>query len=113
MAGWRARIPTLIRHQYLDRRSGQYWQCDSLFGAYQAYAWNHPGNAHLGFKPGVSAASNARALGALRQDLLAAGSDDERMLLAAVDVMAWGVSRHATPHGLRTTGRGLAVWSRK
>ena len=81
---------TLFRHQYLDRRSGQYWQCDSLFGAYQAYAWNHPGNARLGFNPGVSAASNARALEALRQDLLAAGSDDKRMLLAAVDVMAWG-----------------------
>lgn len=80
---------TLFKHAYVDRRSGAKWSCDSLYGAYQAYAWNHPGNARLAFNPGVSAVSNANALEALRSDLLAA-DNDERVLQGALDVMAWG-----------------------
>lgn len=99
---------TLFQHQYLNRRSGKHWQCDSLFGAYQAYAWNHPGNARLGFNPGVSAASNARALEALRQDLLVAGGDDDRVLQAALDVMAWGGVTAGNAEWLRTHRTGLA-----
>ncbi|MFK8328616.1 hypothetical protein M2D63_001175 [Pseudomonas sp. BJa5] len=86
---------TLFKHQYVDRRSGAKWSCESLYDAYRGYAWNHPGNARLSFNPGASADSNAHALEALRQDLQAAGSDDERVLQGALDVMAWGgVSAH-------------------
>ena len=81
---------TLFKHAYIDRRSGKRWECDSLFSAYQGYTWNHPGNARLKINPGVSATSNAQALDALRQDLLAAGESDELMLQATLDVMAWG-----------------------
>ncbi|MEG0859129.1 MAG: hypothetical protein RSD81_10185 [Pseudomonas sp.] len=100
--------PALIKHAYIDRRSGMLWSCDSLYAAYQAYAWNHPGNTRLGFAPGVCAASNAKALDALRDDLLAAGSDDALMLQAALDVMAWGGVTAHNGEWLKANEAGLA-----
>lgn len=100
--------PALIKHAYIDRRSGMIWSCDSLYGAYQAYAWNHPGNTRLGFAPGVCSASNAKALDALRDDLLAAGSDDALMLQAALDVMAWGGVTARNAEWLKANEAGLA-----
>lgn len=102
---------TLFKHEYIDRRTGEQWKCDSLFGAYQAYAWNHPGNTRLAFNPGVCSASNAKALDALRQDLLAAGSDDNRVLQAALDVMAWGgvTARNAQWLKAKAVGLGRMV----
>ena len=98
---------TLFKHEYVDRRTGAKWSCDSLYGAYQAYAWNHPGNARLSFNPGVDAASNSNALEALRDDLLAAGSDDELMLQGALDVMAWGGVTAGNAEWLKANKVGL------
>lgn len=100
--------PALIKHAYIDRRSGMMWSCDSLYGAYQAYAWNHPGNTRLGFAPGVCSASNAKALDALRDDLQAAGSNDALILQAALDVMAWGGVTAHNAEWLKANEAGLA-----
>lgn len=81
---------TLFNHQYVERRSRKEWSCDSLFGAYESYSWSFPGNARLAYNSGSCSTSNAKALEALRQDLLAAGTDDTLVLQAATDVMAWG-----------------------
>lgn len=81
---------TLFKHQYVDRRSGNLWSCDSLFGAYESYHWSFPGNARLGYNTGTCSASNAKALEALRQEFIVAGTDDTLVLQAAIDVMAWG-----------------------
>lgn len=51
---------TLFKHQYVDRRSGNLWSCDSLFGAYESYHWSFPGNARLGYNTGTCSASNSR-----------------------------------------------------
>ncbi|WP_249745112.1 hypothetical protein [Pseudomonas rhodesiae] len=83
---------TLFNHQYVERRSRKEWSCDSLFGAYESYSWSFPGNARLAYNSGSCSTSNAKALEALRQDLLAAGTDDALVLQAATDVMAWGGS---------------------
>lgn len=81
---------TLFNHQYVDRRSGNTWSCDSLYGAYESYRWSFPGNSRLGYDSGTCSASNAKALEALRLDFIAAGTDDMLVLRAATDVMAWG-----------------------
>lgn len=100
--------PTLFKHTYLDRRSNTLWFCDSLHDAHQAYAWNHPGIARLGVAPGECSASNAEALDALRDDLLAAGSNDALMLQAALDVMAWGGVTAHNAQWLKANEAGLA-----
>jgi len=108
--GWLATeldSPTLAKHAYVDRRTGNEWSCDSLYGAYQAYAWNHPGNARLSFNPGVDSVSNSNALEALRRDLLAAGSDDDLMLQSALDVMAWGGVTARNAQWLKENKAGL------
>lgn len=99
---------TLFKHQYIDRRSGVRWSCASLHEAYLGYAWNHPGNQRLGFNPGTTAQSNDDALAALRGDLLAAGDDDERMLRATRDVMAWGGVSARNGKWLESNKDGLA-----
>lgn len=99
---------TLFKHHYVDRRSANVWSCDSLFGAYQSYQWNFPGNTRLGYNPGSCAASNANALEALRLDLMAAGDNDERMLQAATDVMAWGGVTARNAQWLKANKNGLA-----
>lgn len=100
--------PELFKHAYIDRRSGEKWQCTSLFNAYQRYAWSHPGNKRLNFEKGHRVESNVKALNALQDDLLAAGEDDERMLQAAVDVMAWGGVTARNAQWLQTHRVGLA-----
>lgn len=81
---------TKFNHSYVDRRSGAKWTCTSLYTAFTAYNWNHPGNKRLSYNPGSSSASNDIALNALRSDLIAAGIDDQKMLNATLDIMAWG-----------------------
>ncbi|MHC8380940.1 hypothetical protein [Pseudomonas sp. LB3P14] len=98
---------TLFTHQYVDRRSGNKWSCDSLFGAYQSYSWNFPGNARLAYNPGSCSASNAKALDALRQDLIAAGSNDALVQQAATDVMAWGGVTSRNVEWLKANKTGL------
>ncbi|CAM3749535.1 hypothetical protein CCOS865_01238 [Pseudomonas reidholzensis] len=98
---------TLFKHAYVDRRSGVEWSCDGLFDAYQSYHWNFPGNPRLGYNPGACAAANATALGALRQDLIAAGSDDRLLLRACIDVMAWGGVTAHNVDWLKANQRGL------
>ena len=98
---------TLFNHEYLDRRSGAKWSCDSLFGAFKAYSWNFPGNARLGYNPGSSSQCNAKALDALRRDLIAAGSNDALMLRGAKDVMAWGGVTARNALWLTTNEAGL------
>lgn len=81
---------TTFNHSYVDRRSGIKWTCTSLYSAFTAYNWNHPGNKRLSYNPGSSSASNDLALESLRSDLIAAGADDHKMLQATLDIMAWG-----------------------
>lgn len=99
---------TLITHEYVDRRSGVRWSCNSLYGAFTSYCWNHPGNTRLAFNPGVSAASNEMALSALRADLIAAGSSDALILQGALDVMAWGGVTSRNNEWLKANKTGLA-----
>lgn len=100
--------PTLLKHEYIDRRTGAKWSCDSLYGAYTAYAWNHPGNARLTFNPGVTSASNDNALDALRADLMAAGDSDAKVLQATLDIMAWGGVTARNGEWLKANKDGLA-----
>lgn len=79
-----------FKHQYVNRRTGEKWSCSSLYSAFENYRWNHPGNARLGFNPGVCSSSNGIALSVLRQDLVSAGGSDSRTLEVTVDVMRWG-----------------------
>lgn len=79
-----------FNHSYVDRRSGAKWTCTSLYSAFTAYNLNHPGNKRLSYNPGSNSASNDMALQALRSDLIAAGTDDRKMLQATLDIMAWG-----------------------
>lgn len=81
---------TLFKHEYVDRRTGAKWSCDSLYGAYAAYAWNHPGNKRLAYNPGSCSVSNDKALDALRADLITAGTNDSKVLQSTRDIMAWG-----------------------
>lgn len=99
---------TLFNHEYVDRRSGSKWSCDSLFGAYEAYSWNFPGNARLGYNSGTSSKCNAKALDALRRDLIAAGSNDALVLQGAKDVMAWGGVTARNSEWLAANEAGLA-----
>jgi hypothetical protein len=98
-----------FQHKYTDRRSGAEWSCDSLYGAYGSYAWNHPGNARLAYNPGVTSASNESALNALRNDLLAAGNNDDLMLRASLDIMAWGGVTARNAAWLKANKVGLAA----
>lgn len=81
---------SLFQHAYVDRRSGNEWNCTSLFDAFEKYQWNHPGNQRLAFSPGSTFSSNAKALTALKADFVTAGTDDSKVLEAAWGVMAWG-----------------------
>ena len=108
--GWLAtelNSKTLFNHQYVDRRSGNTWSCDSLFGAYESYRWSFPGNTRLGYETGTCATSNAKALEALRQDFIAAGTDDTLVLQAATDVMAWGGVTARNVEWLKANKAGL------
>jgi len=98
---------TLFKHEYIDRRNGAKWSCESLFGAYESYRWNFPANDRLGYKSGISSAANAGALEALREDIIAAGSDDAPMLQAAIDVMAWGGVTARNVDWLKANKNGL------
>lgn len=100
---------SLFRHQYVNRRDASIWQCDSLFDAFDGYRWNHPGNPRLSYGTGDSPASNGLALDALRRDLLAARDDDERSLLASLDVMAWGGVTARNADWLKANRDGLAA----
>ncbi|WJD64665.1 hypothetical protein [Pseudomonas kurunegalensis] len=99
---------TLFRHQYVERRSGKKWQCQSLYNAFEAYRWNHPGNERLGFAAGGCPISNGIALAALRKDLLAATRNDALMLQATRDVMAWGGVTAGNGKWLETNRAGLS-----
>ncbi|MVV49898.1 hypothetical protein EJA72_16880 [Pseudomonas sp. PB120] len=98
---------TLFKHEYIDRRNAAKWSCDSLFGAYESYRWNFPGNERLGYTSGMSSAANASALGALREDIIAAGHDDALVLQAAIDVMAWGGVTARNVDWLKANEQGL------
>lgn len=98
----------LFRHQYVERRSGMKWQCQSLYNAFQAYKWNHPGNDRLGFVAGDCPNSNGLALSALRKDLIAAVGNDVLMLQATRDVMAWGGVTAGNGKWLDTNRTGLS-----
>jgi hypothetical protein len=99
---------SLFQHQYVDRRSGKQWACKSLYGAFQNYSWNHPGNVRLGFNPGVSSTSNGAALSALSLDLVAAAGSDSRTLKATLDVMAWGGVTARNAEWLKSNASGLS-----
>lgn len=104
---------TSFQHSYTNRRTGAEWACTSLYDAYASYVWNHPGNKRLAYHPGSSSISNDNALAALRQDLIAAGVDDEKMHEATVDIMAWGgvSARNATWLTENKIGLGRMVTS--
>lgn len=99
----------LFRHQYVDRRRSEIWQCDSLFNAFEAYRWNHPGNDRLGYPAGDTPASNAVALDALRRDLLASLDADEPSLRGSLDVMGWGGVLARNGDWLKNNQKGLAA----
>ncbi|KMN24597.1 hypothetical protein TU85_03060 [Pseudomonas helleri] len=96
-----------FKHQYVNRRSGEKWTCSSLYNAFENYRWNHPGNARLGFNPGVCSSSNGIALSALRQDLVSATGSDSHTLEAAVDVMRWGGVMARNADWLKANNVGL------
>ncbi|WP_160105634.1 hypothetical protein [Pseudomonas izuensis] len=98
---------TLFKHEYVDRRNAAKWSCESLYDAYKSYRWNFPGNDRLGYKSGISSAANAGALKALREDIIAAGSDDALVLQATIDVMAWGGVTARNVDWLKANKHGL------
>lgn len=98
-----------LNHAYLDRRTGAAWTCSNLYDAYAAYSWNHPGNKRLAYNPGSSSSSNDNALEALRADLIAAGTNDAKMLQAMMDVMAWGGVSARNESWLKKNQVGLAL----
>jgi hypothetical protein len=99
---------TLFQHQYVERRTGKQWTCNSLHEAFQAYQWNHPGNARLGFNPGACSTSNGNALSALRKDLVNAAGSDSLTLQATLDVMAWGGVTAGNAKWLKANRSGLS-----
>lgn len=98
-----------LNHTYQDRRTGAMWSCNSLYDAYSAYSWNHPGNERLAYHPGSSSMSNDIALESLRADLNAAGTSDAKMLQATLDVMAWGGVSARNSNWLKENQTGLAL----
>ncbi|MGY4490408.1 hypothetical protein [Pseudomonas sp. TE3610] len=83
----------LFQHGYVNRLTGQPWQCQSLTDAYRQYRWPHPSISRLDIDKGHTAASNAAALLALKQQLqgaLGAHLDDDVACQAAIEVMIWG-----------------------
>lgn len=99
---------TLFTHQYVDRRSGAQWSCNSLYNAFANYRWNHPGNPRLMFNPGHCALSNGKALSALRNDLQAINGCDNHALHATSDVMSWGGVSAGNKRWLEANKTGLA-----
>lgn len=95
-------------HEYVDRRTGAQWSCNSLFDAFRHYRWNHPGNSRLAFNPGHCAMSNALALAALRNDLEHIHGDDQRALDATLDVMSWGGVSAGNARWLKANKQDLA-----
>ena len=95
-------------HEYVDRRTGAQWSCNSLFDAFTHYCWNHPGNSRLAFNPGNCSTSNGLALAALRKDLGNINSNDSRALDAAIDVMSWGGVSAGNASWLKANQEGLA-----
>lgn len=95
-------------HEYVDRRTGAQWSCNSLFDAFSHYRWNHPGNSRLGFNPGDCTMSNGLALAALRHDLKHIHGNDNRALDAALDVMSWGGVNAGNASWLKANKQGLA-----
>ncbi|MDR8389273.1 hypothetical protein MKS85_27585 [Pseudomonas sp. JL2] len=95
-------------HEYVDRRTGAQWSCNSLFDAFAHYRWNHPGNSRLAFNPGNCSMSNGFALTALRKDLDNLNGNDSRALDAALDVMSWGGVIAGNATWLKANKIGLA-----
>ena len=95
-------------HEYVDRRTGVQWSCNSLFDAFAHYHWNHPGNSRLAFNPGNCSTSNGSALAALRKDLGNLNGNDSRALDAALDVMSWGGVTAGNAAWLKANKIGLA-----
>ena len=97
-------------HAYRNRKSGMKWECRSLYDAYVQYAWPHDAIDRLGVGEGNTFASNAKALAALRSDLLAAldsTRSDRDAVTAAIDVMIWGGVRRGNVNWLLRNEAGL------
>lgn len=97
-----------FKHEYVDRRTGAQWSCNSLFDAFTRYRWNHPGNSRLAFNPGNCSISNGLALTALRKSLENINGNDNRALDAALDVMSWGGVSAGNASWLKANKEGLA-----
>ena len=97
-------------HQYIDRRTKQTMSFASLYDAYAKYGWQHNGIARLKVRAGKDFESNAKALRALRDDLVKAikdGGTDEDACVAAIDVMKWGGVVHGNVRWLNAHASGL------
>ena len=101
-----------FEHNYVNRKTGQAWTCESLYDAHAKYNWSHPAIPRLGVAAGSSFASNSRALECLKQDLdraLQPVPSDQKALVAAIDVMNWGGVRAGNVSWLNANERGLAA----
>lgn len=84
---------TTLRHRYRNRRDNTHWQCNSLYHAYQSYAWRYPAIPEIELETGHTFASNAEALQALQGNLvdsLGPDGSDAKALEATIEVMRWG-----------------------
>lgn len=82
-----------ITHQYINRKTGAIWACDSLYDAYKKYKWPFSFNDLHGKKQkGFSFADNTMQLGYIRECLQSAytSSNDSDLAEASRMVFEWG-----------------------
>lgn len=100
-----------LEHSYINRRNSQPVCFASIYDAFEKYQWSHPAIDRLHVPKGNTFASNAEALGALRENLRASikNESDEGTCQAAVDVMSWGGVTLGNTSWLIANTNGLAV----
>lgn len=82
-----------ITHQYINRKTGAIWACDSLYDAYEKYKWPFSFNDLHGTKQkGFSFAENTVQLGYIRDCLQSAYTSSNEFDLAEASrmVFEWG-----------------------
>ena len=82
-----------ITHQYINRKTGAIWACDSLYDAYEKYKWPFSFNDLHGTKQkGFSFAENTVQLGYIRDCLQSAytSSNESDLAEASRMVFEWG-----------------------
>ena len=79
-------------HQYLDRRSGQSWECVSIYDAFRKYHWPFSCRFSDHHFSGSSFSENNQALSFLREQLRASfyHGDTDALLTVSCAILEWG-----------------------